>query len=95
MIQATITQLDNGYTLHIGPVGMEEEEGFTESAVFEVDVDERETFGRVVVAVAEHFGFGYNKFAEDNLHIFWDKAGHKTEAGEKAEMDQLTESPVD
>ena len=40
---------------------------------------EKVAFTRMVYALADHFGFTYNKYGSDNLKITWDSKGEKLE----------------
>lgn len=63
-----ITRVDNGYILKFS-------NEFSE--VIECDDNSKNTMKRLLEAVADFFGFNYDKFAEDNLKITWQKRGHK------------------
>ncbi|MEO5366085.1 MAG: hypothetical protein H7831_06970 [Magnetococcus sp. WYHC-3] len=41
--------------------------------------DEQDCMKRLLEAVAEHFGYSYDKFKSDNLNISWDRKGHKVD----------------
>ena len=41
--------------------------------------DEKESMIKLLTAIAEHFGFVYDKFSPNNLNITFDRKGHKVE----------------
>ena len=45
--------------------------------VIEESNDENEAMTQLLERVAEYFGSHYDKYAENNLNITWDKKGHK------------------
>ena len=77
----TIKKVDNGYILET-PTDTDEGDGqYTSYEVVECNGDEKETMKRLLEAITDYFGEGYNKFAKDNLNITWDKFGHKVDDG--------------
>lgn len=42
-----------------------------------INDNDEETMTRMLTAVAEHFGYNYDKFSDKNLNISFDKKGHK------------------
>ena len=77
--KTTIKKVDNGYILET-PTDTDERDGqYTSYEVVECNGDEKETMTRLLEAVADYFGEGYNKFAKDNLNLTWDKPGHKVD----------------
>lgn len=63
----SITSVENGYIL----------ETPEEDYVFQHDGDEKPAFIMLVHKLAEELGFNYDKFAENNLEVSFNKKGHK------------------
>ena len=78
MRELKIIWCENGYML-----SHEEEidDGImrTVNIVIEDNENDKECMKRMLMAVAEHFGEMYDKFAPDNLEISFTRAGHKHE----------------
>jgi hypothetical protein len=78
MRELKIEKIENGYILSYEEE-VEIDKFITTKEVIEEGDDEKETMARLLHRVAEHFGFYYNKFVNDNLKISWNKKGHKNE----------------
>jgi len=80
--ECRIKKVNNGFIVSYPE---EQEEGMPEikEEVFEdkdsSQWDEREVLADVFVWMADHFGFQYNKWKDNNLNIQWNKKGHKCE----------------
>jgi len=89
MTKLTIEKIDNGYILSwkedwssddkedIRITKKVIQENYEDDSEFKTGDIDKITLGHLLTAVAEHFGELYNKFAEDNLNITFDKKGHK------------------
>ena len=73
-----ITQHDDGYILSWMVHELEDPPRYKiYRRPIEDTKNEDHTLKKLLYAVAEHFGYEYNKFAKDNLSIKWNKKGHK------------------
>ena len=80
MNNLTIKQADNGYILEYEiDSGTEGRHDWVEKHVVVEVGDEDDDFTKLLYAVAEHFGYTYNKFSPNNLEINFNKKGHKVE----------------
>jgi hypothetical protein len=75
-MELKIEKVKNGYILsHDDEI--EENKFETVKEIIEECEDEKETIGRLLERIADFYGVKYDKFAEDNLNISWNKKGHK------------------
>ena len=75
MRELKIIESMNGYVL----IYDIKEDDFTETFYLPVEDmgDEKDCLKRLLEAVADHFGFNYDRFRPNNLNITFDKEGHK------------------
>lgn len=77
MWKLRIEKIENGYILsHDEEV--EDNVFETMKEVIEEEDDEKVAMKRLLEKVAEFFGIQYDKYAEKNLNITWDKKGHRS-----------------
>ncbi|HCP08534.1 MAG TPA: hypothetical protein DIT25_01915 [Candidatus Moranbacteria bacterium] len=76
MWEIKIEKIENGFILSHKEEANEGAPEITKEVIEEGD-DEKETMKRLLERVAEYFGIRYDKFAEDNLSITWNKKGRK------------------
>lgn len=76
MRELKIIECDEGYVL-THEVQVTDTLRETQYIPIQERTDEQECMVRLLLAVAEHFGFGYDTFRPDNLNIKCNKKGHK------------------
>lgn len=77
-MELRIIQCDNGYVL-ISEIQVTATEKETVYDPVEDDGNSQDCLKRMLLRVAEHFGFQYDKFNPDNLEITFNRKGHKVE----------------
>ncbi len=78
MRELTIIEADNGYIL-ASEIEMETGIMATEFEVVEEVYDDNKTLKKLLMRVAEHMGYQYNKFGSENLEISFTGKGHKVD----------------
>lgn len=76
MWELKIEKINNGFILSYEAESDEDKIEIVREVIEECD-DENETMTRLLERVGEYFGSHYDKYAENNLNITWNKKGHK------------------
>jgi len=78
MNELKIIQAENGYILESWCE--DEDDKITKAFVLVEETENDATcLKNMLLLVAEHFGYMYDKFSSENINITFDKKGHKVE----------------
>ena len=86
-----ISRVDNGFILTTKEYAEHLDEGerdlhtvfeFKDDGFGEDSLDEKKALSSVFTYVADHFGFGHERYKNTNLKVSWDEEGSKYEPSE-------------
>uniref|UniRef100_A0A6M3LKA8 Uncharacterized protein n=1 Tax=viral metagenome TaxID=1070528 RepID=A0A6M3LKA8_9ZZZZ len=78
MRELRIIESDRGYVL-VSEYWETDDRKETDYIPIEDVNGEDDCMKRLLEAVAEHFGYSYNKYGKNNINVTFDKLGHKVE----------------
>ena len=78
MRKLKIKEANNGYVLMFDVVILDNTTEFQMEIIEDQD-DERGTIKRLLIAVADHFGFHYDPFSRENINITFSQKGDEVE----------------
>ena len=77
MRELKIIETTNGYILESEYNESETKVVKSYDVIEDINNDDRIDLARLLIKVAEHFGYKYEKYGKENINITFDKPGHK------------------